>query len=816
MSIPLAELARRIKPETTVLFFGAGSSIPSGAPSVKKLIERLSDRYQIEADGYSLSELASLIEQKFGRKQLIKSLRELFEKLAPTGSLLNLPLYRWKNIYTTNYDNLIEQAYQRRERDLSVYSSNFDFSTQRVPESTKLFKLHGTIEKDEADGVHSRIIISENDYDLTMEYREYLYDSLKMDVSGADLVIIGYSLADAHIKEMISKALDINAKSHNPATVNLVLFTEDENRAVLHERRGVKVSFGSLDDFFIEVQKNAVAEPATDWVSNDPIDSFPVLRPVTKDVAHEIRSTSKDASAMFNGWPASYADIAANLTFRRSLSSSVSKELELADRLAVVLLGASGTGKSTLAKQVLYTKSQTATYVWEHKPEHTLMPSAWRAVAGYLNGRGESGILFIDDAHNHVGDISALLDLLVADSSFSLKLVLASSRNLWHPRVKTPNFFKFGCEKVLKPLDPAEIEDLLTLVDTNQDLKPLVENTFSGFSRAERKRRLTVKFESDTFVCLKNIFASEKFDDIVLREFASLPEEYQEIYRLVAAMESSGINVHRQLVMRLLGIPAYQVMASLANLIDIIHEYTISEKDGTYGWKGRHPVITDIIAQYKMPDVSEYISLFDRVIDNIIPTYDIEIRTILQLCGFEKGIGRIPDKHIRNTLLRKMISKAPGQRVPRHRLIRNLIDINEIEKADTEIRLFENDFKADGPVHRFKIMLLLARAERTPGILEEDRIAILEKARVYASNAIDRYKDNKDFLRTYCDVGVEIFRRSKSTAVFDDAIGRLKQAEERVGDPDITGLIIRYQRKISGYDYVSVMDEDKDEDDDDE
>ena len=120
-----------------------------------------------------------------------------------------------------------------------------------------------------------------------------------------------------------------------------------------------------------------------------------------------------------------------------------------------------------------------------------------------------------------------------------------------------------------------------------------------------------------------------------------------------------------------------------------------------------------------------------------------------------------------------MISKVPGERVPRHRLIRNLIDINQLEKADTEIRLFENDFKADGPVHRYKIMLLLSRAEKTPGILEEDRLAILEKARSLAVNAVDRYKDNKDLLRTYCDVGLEFFKKEKDISVFDNAMDKL-------------------------------------------
>ena len=42
-----------------------------------------------------------------------------------------------------------------------------------------------------------------------------------------------------------------------------------------------------------------------------------------------------------------------------------------------------------------------------------------------------------------------------------------------------------------------------------------------------------------SFVCLKNIFASEKFDDIVLREFAELDEQHREVYRLVSAMEDA-------------------------------------------------------------------------------------------------------------------------------------------------------------------------------------------------------------------------------------------------------------------------------------
>jgi hypothetical protein len=207
-----------------------------------------------------------------------------------------------------------------------------------------------------------------------------------------------------------------------------------------------------------------------------------------------------------------------------------------------------------------------------------------------------------------------------------------------------------------------------------------------------------------------------------------------------------------------------------------------------------------------MADENEFYKLIDNVIDNILPTYDIEIRTIRQLCGFHTGIGRFPDKQRRNKLLRKLISKTPGERIPRHRLIRNLIELNEFDKAETEIRLFENDFNLDGPIRRYKIILMLARAQNAPGILEEDRISILEEARDKALIAIELHPDNKNIIKTYCDVGFEYFKKTGKLEYFDEAMENLREAEERIGDPEITSLLIMYERKLAGIEF----DEDSD------
>lgn len=797
MSISLSTMIEGIDPNNTVLFFGSGSSVPSGAPSVAKVIERIGREFNIDTEGFSLTEVTSIAEAKRSRGELIACLRSMFKRINVTGALLNLPLYSWKNIYTTNYDKLVEQSYEKKDKPLSVISSNYDFREQKYPEATKLYKLHGCIDKDVSDGNQSRIIISEADYDNTSEYREFLWDAFKHDLNGGNIVIIGYSLADPHIKDIVDRAISINNKSHSPATINLVLYTKDENRALLLERRGVKVSFGSVDDFFVELQKknspNAIVYKST----GDPLDNHSALQPVTLRIDDELRNFDKNVGAMFQGWPATYSDIKANLTFDRTIIKEVESAINDETILVAYLLGASGMGKSTSARKIILRLKENGYHSWEHKGIHKLLFEEWRSVAKSLKERKEIGVLFIDDAHNHLFEINSLIDLLSTDDIFNLKIILTSARNHWYPRIKTPNMFLKGKEFILKRLDEAEVEGLLSLVESHPDLQPLVESSFSGFSRTERKRRLVAKCESDTFVCLKNIFASEQFDDIVLREYAELDDNLQNIYKLVSAMESAGVNVHRQLVIRLLGISAEAVGASLVNLVDIIHEYTISDREGIYGWRGRHPVITDIIAKYKMSDEKEFYKLFEMVIDNIIPTYDVEIRTIKQLCSFDDGISRFPDKHMRNKLLRKMISKAPGERVPRHRLIRYLIDVNELEKAETEIRLFENDFGADGPLERFKIILLIARADRAKGLLSEDRMAILEMARDKAIRAVERYKNNKNILKTYCDVGLEILKKTKDSSAFDDAMLKLRNAEIRLGDPEITSSLIYFERQFS-------------------
>jgi hypothetical protein len=96
---------------------------------------------------------------------------------------------------------------------------------------------------------------------------------------------------------------------------------------------------------------------------------------------------------------------------------------------------------------------------------------------------------------------------------------------------------------------------------------------------------------------------------------------------------------------------------------------------------------------------------------------------------------------------------------------------------------------------------MIARAIHTPGILEEDRVAILEQANTLAITGVERYPHNKNILSAYAELGIEYYKRTGSYSFYNEAIKQLKIAEERLGDPDVSSIIARYERRLAGQTY---------------
>jgi hypothetical protein len=189
----------------------------------------------------------------------------------------------------------------------------------------------------------------------------------------------------------------------------------------LFESRGTEVIFGGLDDFFAGlVGRIEAVEPRV--ASSDPLDHIVALRPSTLDVAHALRSQPPNVAAMYNGRPATYGDIEGGFTFQRAVAGNIVTQFRDTDRHISVVLGPSGVGKTTAARQALRTLSVSGVAAWEHSVHQPFLSKQWREVADVLKSENRTGVLFIDDAHEELAAINGLIESLNSAEIISLKL----------------------------------------------------------------------------------------------------------------------------------------------------------------------------------------------------------------------------------------------------------------------------------------------------------------------------------------------------------------------------------------------------------
>ena len=769
--------------------------MPSGAPTGRQLAHQLW-RSVANSDPQSddLIETSTILSRRYSRRDVVKSVVDKLSNLKPTGGLLGLPNFHWKTVFTTNFDRLVESAYKECKVPLVPVRSNFDFTNREQESGTRLFKIHGCISQDREFGHKSSMTLTEQDYEAHQKYRQVLFVKLLDTLMSGDALLIGQSLADRHLSDFVKEVLNVKHDHGAPGTIYVLVFNRDDLRAPILEDRGAKVVFGGIDEFLHEMS-SLITETDDSSMKDTGILPMTIISTV-HDVEAE-RRLSPNVTRMFNGGPATYADIASDSTFERQPFGMALETLTGANN-SIAIVGAAGVGKTTFARQLGSTLCLRAFPVWEHRPEFPFQHRPWLQVERHLRDVGTTGFLILDECTHFLRQTNLLIDELSEVNEPALRIIMTANSAQWAPRLKSHNIFRNGIEIHLSKLEESEIYSLLNLVDHNVGVANLVHDKFKTLHREKQFSELRRKSSADMFVCLKNIFANESLDMILLREYDQLNTEYQDYYRYVSALEAIGTRVHRQLLIRMRSISPQHIGHALIGLTDIVDEYNINDNQGIYGWRTRHLVIARKISEYKFSSVPELIRLFETVIDHLNPTVPLEMRTIRDMCDVEYGIGRIGDSETRKSLYKRLIEIAPGERIPWHRLIRDLLQEGNLEETEYTIRNAEDAAGADAPIARYRVRLLIVRARRTEGISETDRIALLRKAYELALTNIDRHKSDKYSYYTLCDVACELIRYGESTYLLDEAIARSQEASDRILDPDMARRIDEYANSYLG------------------
>lgn len=791
MPISLEDLVSRIDTSKTALVFGAGASVPSGAPSGADLATHLWGAVaKCEPESSDLIDTASILVRNFGRRAVIDAVVAKLKKLNPQGGILGIPRFSWRSIYTTNFDRLVELSYKRLDLPVSVIRSNYDFTYREGDGGVRLYKMHGCVSQDSSLGDKASMILTDSDYEEFSIYRETIFSSLKNAMLEGDVLVIGQSLRDRHLQDLVKEVLGAKQRGA-PGRLFVLVYNKDDLRAPLLEDKGAVIAFGGIDEFVHALANGASPEVSCDEESSE----FNLPSAVVSAVqsASDGAMLQPNTVRMFNGSPASYADINAGSTFRRIRFEDLLSKIVKNERKFVVITGAAGVGKTTFGRQLLLGLVKQKYLAWEHRSDFQFKHEQWVGIESKLRSEGRVGVLFIDECTHFMRAVNQLADYLSSLDSSALRLVLTANSAQWTPRIKSKTLFQFGEIIEFSRLQDEEIHSLINLLESNQSISGLVHSEFKSQTREAQYGALRQKCSADMFVCLKNIFATESLDYILLSEYDDLDERLQAYYRYVAALQAVGMRVHRQLVIRMLGMPPDQVQAALTGLHGIVDEYDISPRDGIYGWTTRHLVIARKITEYKFSSLDELKELFDQIIDNINPSNRIELQSVRDLCDVEFGIGRLGEASIRRGLYKRLISVAPGERIPWHRLIRELLEEGDLEQVEFAIRDAQDSVGADAPIDRYKVRLLIARSAKTRGISDADRLALMRKAYELAKRNTEIHALDKHSYTTLCDVAHQLVQAGENPYILDEAINRLRIASDEIFDPELPRKIQYYE-----------------------
>jgi len=181
--------------------------MPLGLPSWSKLTDIIAEQLGYDPEVFALSgNNLQLAEYYVAVKGSIGPLRSEMDRLFnPTDEAISssrthsalvemeLPI-----IYTTNYDRIIERAFELREIPCHTVASIDDIATA-PPNATQVVKFHGTFSND------ASLVLTESSYFDRLEFESAIDIKLRADMLGKCLLFIGYSLNDINIRYMLYK-----------------------------------------------------------------------------------------------------------------------------------------------------------------------------------------------------------------------------------------------------------------------------------------------------------------------------------------------------------------------------------------------------------------------------------------------------------------------------------------------------------------------------------------------------------------------------------------------------------------------------------
>lgn len=595
-----------------MLFLGSGASLGASnasghfMPGSTQLTKIISDQFLsskfAKKDLMRVSELAA---SAAGTSRFNQWLAAMFEVFEPTEAHLKLPTFRWKAVVTTNYDVLVEKAYDHasesaqslviRFKDDQPFGSMMDDHERPLP----FLKLHGCARHAHDDQVP--LVLTPTSYNNHEVNRARLYRQLEDLAADYPVVFCGHSLSDLHIRRLSQEGNRSARPFHYLVTPEL----EEEEKTFWAEHRveGVRATFAEfmaaletklppLMRIPRPVSSNENRAYRTFFIVNeDETDRLASAFQTDLQLIHSgVPLQQAQPGRFYSGYDEGWGAIRRNFDVHRRVSQRllefVAEAPPSGPKLAV-LRGAAGYGKSIALRRAAWElgTSLGELVIWADDDARV-----WPDVLQELHElTGRRIHLFIDRAAFNLEKIEAALAAARA-KDVPVTVITAERTNEWSIYCQrldkhAPEFFEVA------RLSEREVEELIEKLELHGCLGKLSDET-----PARRKEIITGKLDRQLLVVLHEVTRGLEFETIIADEFARIsPPEAQTLYLDICTLNRFDVPVRAGIVSRLSGIAFRDFETEFFEPLENLVRTNQNAVTGDYEYRARHAHVGEIV-----------------------------------------------------------------------------------------------------------------------------------------------------------------------------------------------------------------------------
>ncbi len=232
------------------IFAGAGISVNSGLPNWSELIDKLKEKlYANTEKDEDYLVLAEKFYNQFGENFYYQTLNEFIpNNKQPNDLHKKIVRLNLKNLITTNWDNLFEQAINEEGMFFDIIKSDEGFGISKG--YSKLIKMHGSLDK-------KNIVFKKQDYSEYSKNFPLIENYIKGVFSIDTVVLLGYSLSDQNVKQIIHWVNDCS-KTTKPIYFIKTGKAFDQNEFDFYKNKNIHILY--LKELYNEEHHNKEIE----------------------------------------------------------------------------------------------------------------------------------------------------------------------------------------------------------------------------------------------------------------------------------------------------------------------------------------------------------------------------------------------------------------------------------------------------------------------------------------------------------------------------------------------------------------------------